>query len=91
MEKIDENDVRFEFHKENEDSKVYKVWRVGITYWGEHLFSVDKKTIYNLFADYPHNFTREAKELFDKEYPFWKNFFSARDQRTIEDYEKEHK
>ena len=26
MEKIDENDARFEFHKKNEDSKVYEVW-----------------------------------------------------------------
>ena len=88
MEKIDENDVRFRFYKKREDSKIYQVERVDESCYGKNLFSVDKKTIYNLFADYPHNFTREAKEIFDKEYPFWKDFFSSRDQRTIEDYEK---
>ena len=91
MEKIDENDTRFRFYKKREESKIFQVERVDEFCYGKYLFSVDKKTIYNLFADYPHNFTREAKEIFDKEYPFWKNFFSARDQRTIEDYEKEHK
>ena len=88
MEKIEENDARFRFYKKRENSKIYQVERVDESCYGEHLFSIDKKTIYNLFADYPHNFTREAKEIFDKEYPFWKDFFSPRDQRTIEDYEK---
>ena len=47
---------------------------------GHHLFSFDKKKIYNLFADYPHNLTAEEKEIFDKENPFWKDFFSDRQQ-----------
>lgn len=45
---------------------------------GEHLFSFDKKKIYNLFADYPYKLTKEEKELFDKENPFWKDFFKNR-------------
>ena len=45
---------------------------------GEHLFSFDKKKIYNLFADYPHNLTAEEREIFDKENPFWKEFFKDR-------------
>ena len=45
---------------------------------GHHLFSFDKKKIYNLFADYPHNLTTEEKEIFDKENPFWKDFFLDR-------------
>ena len=88
MEKIDENDARFRFYKKREESKIFQVERVDEFCYGKHLFSVDKKIIYNLFADYPYNFTREAKEIFDEEYPFWKDFFSSRDQRTIEDYEK---
>lgn len=33
------------------------------------LFSFDKIKIYNLWKDYPQNFSKEEKELFDKEYP----------------------
>lgn len=45
---------------------------------GRHLFSFDKKKIYNLFADYPHNLTADEKKIFDKENPFWKEFFADR-------------
>ena len=47
---------------------------------GEHLFSFDKKTVFNLFADYPHNLTKEQKELFDKENPEWRDFFADRSE-----------
>ena len=45
---------------------------------GEWIFSFDKKTTYNMFADYPHNLTKEQKEIFDKENPYWKEFFADR-------------
>ncbi len=45
---------------------------------GEWLFSFDKKKIYNMFRDYPHNMTMEEVEIFDKENPYWKDFFSDR-------------
>lgn len=45
---------------------------------GEWIFSFDKKTTFNMFADYPHKLTKEQKEIFDKENPYWKNFFSDR-------------
>ena len=45
---------------------------------GEWIFSFDKKTEFNMFRDYPNRLTKEQKEIFDKENPYWKNFFSDR-------------
>ena len=45
---------------------------------GEWLFSFDKEKIFNMFSDYPWKLTPEQKEIFDRENPFWKNFFSDR-------------
>ena len=41
-------------------------------------FSFDKKTIFNMFRDYPWKLTPEQKEIFDKENPFWAEFFRDR-------------
>lgn len=41
-------------------------------------FSFDQKEIFNMFADYPHKLTAEQKKIFDKENPFWADFFSDR-------------
>ena len=45
---------------------------------GEWLFSFDKKKVFNMFADYPHALTAEQKAIFDKENPYWAEFFSDR-------------
>ena len=45
---------------------------------GEWIFSFDKKTTFNMFADYPHKLTSEQKEIFDKENPYWADFFKDR-------------
>ena len=45
---------------------------------GEWEFSFDKKTVFNLFQDYPHKLSKEQKELFDRENPDWRDFFSDR-------------
>lgn len=42
---------------------------------GVHEFTFDGKRIYNLFLDYPQNLTKKEKAIFDKENPFWFNFF----------------
>lgn len=64
------------WYKENETDKVW--WKETPDAVGEWLFSFDKKKVYNLFADYPHNLTKEEKEIFDKENPHWKEFFKDR-------------
>lgn len=45
---------------------------------GEHVFSFDKVTEYNLFRDYPDKLTAEQKKIFDAENPFWADFFKDR-------------
>nr|DAX70227.1 MAG TPA: hypothetical protein [Caudoviricetes sp.] len=65
-----------DFYKENPTDKVW--WISNIDTFGEHLFSFDKKVIFNLFRDYPHNLTKEQKEIFDSENPYWANFFKWR-------------
>lgn len=64
------------FYKENEADQIW--WVDTSDRVGEFLFSFDKKKVFNLFADYPHNLTPEQKEIFDKENPYWKDFFKDR-------------
>lgn len=45
---------------------------------GEMLFTFDGITIFNLFKDYPHKLTPEQKDVFDRENPYWANFFTDR-------------
>ena len=64
------------FYKENANDKVW--WIDNPDVIGEFLFSFDKKKIFNLFQDYPWKLTIEEKALFDKENPYWANFFKDR-------------
>lgn len=69
---------RVEFYKNKENDTIF--WIDNIDNIGERLFTFDKKKIYNLFADYPHNLTKKEKELFDKENPYWRDFFADRNK-----------
>lgn len=64
------------FYKENQTDQIW--WIDTFDRVGEFLFSFDKKKVFNLFADYPHNLTPEQKAIFDKENPYWKDFFKDR-------------
>ena len=68
--------MKGEFYKENPSDKIWWVDNVGVV--GEMLFSFDKKKVYNLFQDYPWKLTIEEKALFDKENPYWADFFKDR-------------
>lgn len=65
--------------------KFYKNKRTDAIWWvdtpdekGTWLFSFDKKNVYNMFCDYPYQLTKEQKEIFDKENPYWAEFFRER-------------
>lgn len=65
-----------DFHKKNKTDKIW--WIDNLETFGEHLFSFDKKHIYNLFQDYSHNMTDAEVEIFNSENPYWAEFFSIR-------------
>ena len=61
------------FYKKNDTDLIW--WLDNSIREGKVLFSFDKKRVFNVFEDYPHNLSKEEKEIFDKENPYWKNFF----------------
>ena len=69
-----------------QSNKFFKNSKNDVIWWldngeeskGEFAFSFDKKKTYNLFADYPHALTPEEKAIFDKENPYWADFFKDR-------------
>ena len=65
------------FYKNHPDDKIW--WYSDGTV-GSLRISFDKKTILDLWDDYPAKFTKEEKELFDKENPYWAQFFSGRSE-----------
>ena len=71
---VDKETRKIEFYKNNESDKIWWVDYIGRR--GFQAVSFDKKKILFLFGDYPQNFTKEEKALFDKENPYWANFFS---------------
>lgn len=69
----------------NKDLSLYRENETDVISWvdnveviGERLFTFDGVKIYNLFADYPHNLSKEEKEIFDRENPYWRDFFKDR-------------
>lgn len=64
------------FYKNSPGDKIW--WVDNPETVGEWLFSFDQKKVFNMFADYPHNMTAEQKAIFDKENPYWADFFSDR-------------
>lgn len=75
MIELTEEDYKEEYrlYKQNEKDKVWWVENVDVI--GEYMFTFDKKTVFHLFGDYPDKLTPEQKELFDKENPYWAEFF----------------
>lgn len=72
---IEENN-NYNFYKKNENDTIW--WVEKTDKIGEHLFTFDKLKVYNLFKDYPYELSKEEKEIFDKENPYWADFFKDR-------------
>jgi hypothetical protein len=66
----------YKFYKEKVGDTIF--WVENNDCVGEHLFTFDKKKIFNLFADYPWKLTKEEKAIFDRENPEWADFFKDR-------------
>lgn len=64
------------FFKNNPEDKIF--WVDTFDKDGEFTFTFDKKKIFNMFRDYPHNLTAQQKKIFDEENPYWKDFFKDR-------------
>ena len=72
-----------DFYKNNPSDKIW--WVDDLDQIGQFLFSFDKKKIFNMFADYPEKLSLEQKRIFDKENPFWAEFFSDRQVKAKAD------
>ena len=70
------SEKKYDFYKEKPEDKIW--WVDNYDVRGEYLFSFDKVNIFNMFRDYPFKLTKEEKEIFDKENPYWANFFADR-------------
>ena len=68
-------EVSNKFFKEKETDSI---WWVDTDDEGTWEFSFDKKKIYNMFRDYPHELSEEEIEIFDRENPYWADFFKGR-------------
>lgn len=67
---VDKEKRKFEFYKKHDGDKIW--WVEYSDEFGSEAVSFDKKKILFIFGDYPKNFTKEEKDLFDKENPYWK-------------------
>ena len=69
--------MAYKFVKNNPSDKIY--WVKDPPGIGEHLFSFDRKTVFNLFRDYPFKLSPAQRALFDRENPYWADFFKDRE------------
>lgn len=71
-----EGDDRVILRKNNETDQI--TWLDHIDRLGVWEFTFDGKQVFNMFEDYPYKLTLEQKEIFDRENPYWAEFFKDR-------------
>lgn len=64
------------FYRENPGDSVE--WLDDPETIGEFCFRVKNGKVYNLFRDYPEKLTEEELAIFNKENPYWVEFFKDR-------------
>ncbi len=74
-----------EYEVMEDDGSVWHIKEKGRRVWWEDtkevgplIVSFDRKKRYNLWLDYPGNFTEEEKKIFDSEEKYWANFFRGK-------------
>lgn len=67
--------MKGKYYKEHPSDKIWWLDDGSIGYW---LFSFDRKKVYNMYRDYPHAMTPEEVRIFDRENPFWAEYFKDR-------------
>lgn len=70
------NETRGQWRKKKDSDQIW--WLEGTGRIGEWIFSFDKVHKFNMFRDYPYKLTEEQKAIFDKENPYWVDFFKDR-------------
>lgn len=70
------NKRKGQWFKKHEADETWWLDNTGVV--GEWIFSFDKVNEFNMFRDYPYKLTKEQKEIFDKENPYWADFFKDR-------------
>ena len=68
--------MAYKFYKNSDSDQIW--WVDNSELDGVFEFSFDRKQIFNMFSDYPYKLTSKQKKIFDKENPFWKEFFADR-------------
>lgn len=60
-------------------SKKSKIWSLDHKdTLGELLITFDKVKVYNLWCDFPNQFSQEEIKILKKEMPYWYDFFKER-------------
>lgn len=70
------NETRGQWRKKKDSDRIW--WLEGTGRIGEWIFSFDKVHKFNMFRDYPYKLTEEQKAIFNKENPYWVDFFKDR-------------
>lgn len=63
------------FYKEHPGDQIWWLTPDQVGVWE---FSFDRKKIYSMYRDYPHAMTPEEVRIFDRENPYWAEYFKDR-------------